>query len=112
MTEQLKLKIESLIKSHKVFIFMKGVPDRPQCGFSMQSVNILKQAHPASAKDTAGEPEFGSYNILEDEEMREGIKEYTGWPTIPQIFINGEFVGGCDIITEMFESGELVKILS
>lgn len=81
---------------------MKGVPDRPQCGFSMQSVNILKQAH----------PEFGSYNILEDEAMREAIKEYTSWPTIPQIFINGEFVGGCDIITEMFESGELVKILS
>lgn len=101
MTEQLKIKIESLIKSHKAFIFMKGTADRPQCGFSVQSVNILKQTH----------PEFGFYNILEDEEMREAIKEYTGWPTLPQIFINGEFVGGCDIITEMFESGELQKQL-
>lgn len=101
MNEQLKSKIEDLIKSHKVFIFMKGTPERPQCGFSMQAVNILSQTH----------PEFGFYNILEDDEMREAIKEYSSWPTLPQIFINGEFVGGCDIITEMFESGELQKIL-
>lgn len=101
MNEQIKSKIESLIKSHKVFIFMKGTPDRPQCGFSLQSVKVLKQAH----------PEFGYYDILEDEEMRAAIKEYTGWPTIPQIFVNGEFVGGCDIITEIFEKGELENLL-
>ena len=90
-------KIKDLVEKNKVIIFMKGTPDAPMCGFSAQSVNVLR---------AAGAPLVG-VDVLSDPEIRQGIKEFTNWPTIPQIFINGQFVGGCDIVTEMFERGEL-----
>ncbi len=99
MEQELKDKIESLIKSEKVFLFMKGTPEMPQCGFSAGVVTTLKQQ---------GIP-FGSFNVLSDMKIREGIKEYTNWPTIPQLYINGEFVGGHDITVQMAQSGELKK---
>ncbi|GBF41470.1 glutaredoxin-like protein [Leptospira ellinghausenii] len=99
MEQELKDKIESLIKSEKVFLFMKGTPEMPQCGFSAGVVSTLKQQ---------GIP-FGSFNVLSDMKIREGIKEYTNWPTIPQLYINGEFVGGHDITVQMAQSGELKK---
>lgn len=100
MDSHLKQKIENLIKSHKVFLFMKGTPDEPQCGFSAQVAQIL-QDHTIS---------FKSFNVFEDESLREGIKEYAHWPTIPQLYINGKFIGGCDIVTALAEKGELQKL--
>ncbi|XDD44953.1 Grx4 family monothiol glutaredoxin [Leptospira sp. WS39.C2] len=102
MEQELKEKIESLIKSEKVFLFMKGTPEMPQCGFSAGVVSTLKQQ---------GIP-FGSFNVLSDMKVREGIKEYTNWPTIPQLYIDGEFVGGHDITVQMAQSGELKKKVS
>lgn len=99
MEQELKDKIESLIKSEKVFLFMKGTPEMPQCGFSAGVVSTLKQQGIS----------FGSFNVLSDMKIREGIKEYTNWPTIPQLYINGEFVGGHDITVQMAQSGELKK---
>jgi len=96
-----KEKIENDIKNNKVFLYMKGNPDFPQCGFSGQVVNMLKEY----------DVEYGSFNVLEDDEIREGIKEYAKWPTIPQLYVDGQFVGGCDILTEMYQSGELKKVL-
>ena len=93
----IKERIEKFIKENKVFVFMKGTPERPECGFSSVVVAILKK-HKIL---------FGSFNVLEDEEMRQGIKDYSEWPTIPQVFIDGEFVGGADILREMDERGEL-----
>ena len=93
--------IEKEIKSNKVVIYMKGKASQPMCGFSARSVQIL-QSYGAPLKD---------HNILENEELRQGIKEFTNWPTIPQIFINGEFIGGCDILTEMHDNGELAALL-
>ena len=101
LTEQLKQQIENDIKNNKVVIYMKGSVNQPMCGFSAKSVQIL-QSYGVPIKD---------HNVLESEEIRQGIKELTNWPTIPQIFINGEFIGGCDIITEMHENGELVQML-
>ena len=101
LTDQTRSQIESAIKSNKVVIFMKGSLQAPQCGFSARSVEIL-QSYGTPIKD---------FNIFENEELRQGIKEFTNWPTIPQIFINGEFVGGCDILTEMHENGELATLL-
>jgi len=101
MDEQLKQQIEDRIKSKKVFLFMKGTPDFPECGFSMKVVNILKSLN----------VDFGHCNILEDEEMRQGVKEYANWPTIPQLYINAEFIGGCDITEELYRSGELQKLI-
>lgn len=89
--------IENSIKSNDVFLFMKGTPDFPQCGFSGQVVQILEYIG----------VEFGSANVLENAELRDGIKEFTNWPTIPQLYVKGEFVGGADIIREMFQAGEL-----
>ena len=101
LTEELKKQIENDIKSNKVVIFMKGTPDQPMCGFSARTAEILNlYGHPLKA-----------YNVLASDEIRQGIKEYTEWPTIPQVFINGEFVGGCDVVTEMHQNGELKKIL-
>tara|TARA_B100000780_G_scaffold89360_2_gene61683 strand:+ start:659 stop:976 length:318 start_codon:yes stop_codon:yes gene_type:complete len=97
----IKLEIKNLIESNEVCLFMKGVPEAPQCGFSMTVSNILKHLN----------IKFKGINVLENENIRQGIKEYSDWPTIPQLYIKGEFVGGCDIIKEMFESGELKKIL-
>ena len=101
LTDTLRKEIENDIKSNKVVVYMKGTAQQPQCGFSMRTVQIL-QSYGVPVKDR---------NIFESEELRQGIKEYTNWPTIPQIFINGEFIGGCDIVTEMHENGELKNLL-
>ena len=101
LSELLKQEIEKDIKENKVVIFMKGTVNQPMCGFSGRAVQIL-QSYGAQVK---------GHNVLASEELRQGIKEYTNWPTIPQIFINGEFVGGADIISEMHENGELKQLL-
>ena len=97
MNEETRKEIEELVKNNKVFLFMKGFPESPMCGFSAKVVYILNQL----------EIPFESFNILDDQEIREGIKEYGNWPTIPQLYSNGELIGGCDIITELAESGKL-----
>ncbi|GBF48937.1 glutaredoxin-like protein [Leptospira ryugenii] len=97
-----KSQIEDLIKSKKVFLFMKGTPEMPQCGFSAGVVTVLKNL----------KIDFGSFNVLSDMKVREGIKEFANWPTIPQLYINGEFVGGHDITVQMASSGELQKMVS
>ena len=94
-------KIKNLIKENKVCLFMKGTPDSPQCGFSMAVSNVLKHMN----------INFKGINVLEDENLRQGIKDFSDWPTIPQLYLDGEFIGGCDIIKEMFETGELKKLL-
>ena len=99
MNIETKEKIENYIKNNAVCLFMKGTPEVPQCGFSLAVSNVLKHL----------EVNFKGINVLEDQEIREGIKEYSDWPTIPQLYIKGEFVGGCDIVKEMFEKGELQK---
>ena len=93
-------KIESLIDENQVCLFMKGTPDTPQCGFSMAVTNILKML----------EVNFKGVNVLADQNLREGIKVYSDWPTIPQLYVKNEFIGGCDIVKEMYENGELVKL--
>ena len=97
MEQQIKDQIENEISNNEVCLFMKGTPDAPQCGFSMAVTNMLKIL----------EVNFKGINVLENEELRQGIKTYSDWPTIPQLYIKGEFVGGCDIVKEMFEKGEL-----
>ena len=94
-------RIQAEITEHPVVVFMKGTPVFPQCGFSARVVQVLSHL---------GVP-FKGINVLEDPEIREGIKAFTNWPTIPQVYVKGEFVGGCDIITEMFQSGELTTLL-
>jgi len=94
--------IDGKVKNNDVFLFMKGTPDFPQCGFSGQVVQIL---------DYLGVP-YDSANVLENQDLREGIKAYTNWPTIPQLYVKGEFVGGADIIREMFQAGELSEVFS
>jgi monothiol glutaredoxin len=94
--------IDNEVKSNDVVLFMKGTPQFPMCGFSGQVVQILNYL---------GVP-YKGVNVLEDETIRQGIKEYSSWPTIPQLYVKGEFVGGCDIITEMFQSGELKQMLT
>ena len=101
MNDQIKTRIENDIKNNAVMLYMKGIPDEPMCGFSAQAVYILKQQ---------GVP-FHTFNILEDEDIRAGIKEYSDWPTIPQLYVKGEFIGGCDIVREMYDSGELQKLV-
>ena len=96
-----KDKIKDLIKENDVCLFMKGTPDSPQCGFSMAVCNVLKHLN----------VKFKGVNILEDNELREGIKDFSDWPTIPQLYVKNEFVGGCDIVKEMFEKGELQSLL-
>ncbi|MBT5650560.1 MAG: Grx4 family monothiol glutaredoxin [Flavobacteriaceae bacterium] len=93
--------MQNHIDTNEVCLFMKGTPDAPQCGFSMAVTNMLKLL----------EVNFGSVNVLEDQNIREGIKTFSDWPTIPQLYIKKEFVGGCDIVKEMYENGELKKIL-
>ena len=97
----IKQKIGNLIKEHNVCLFMKGTPDAPQCGFSMAVTNVLKHLN----------VKFQGINVLEDENLRQGIKDFSDWPTIPQLYVSGEFVGGCDIVKELFEKGELKKLL-
>ena len=101
MDDQTKSLIQNHIDNNEVCLFMKGTPDAPQCGFSMAVINMLKLL----------EVNFQSVNVLEDQNIREGIKVFSDWPTIPQLYINKEFVGGCDIVKEMYESGELTKLL-
>ena len=98
---EIKEKINNLINKNDVCLFMKGTPDSTQCGFSMDVSNILKHL----------KVDFSGINILEDENLRQGIKVFSDWPTIPQLYIKGEFIGGCDIIKEMFEKGELKSLL-
>ena len=97
MINDTKSKIESLINESEVMLFMKGTPSMPQCGFSAAVVGVLNHMG----------IDFESTNVLQDQEIREGIKEYSNWPTIPQLYVKKEFVGGCDIIREMHENGEL-----
>ena len=97
MNEQTKNKIEQAVRSNNVMLFMKGTPDFPQCGFSARAVECLERVGAS----------YATANVLDDWDLREGIKEYSSWPTIPQCYIAGEFIGGCDIIMQMFESGEL-----
>ena len=97
MNENIKNKISNELKSNDVCLFMKGTPEVPQCGFSMAVSNVLKHLN----------INFKGINVLDDGDLREGIKEFSDWPTIPQLYIKGEFIGGCDIVKEMFEKGEL-----
>jgi len=97
----IKEKIKNLIDNNNVCLFMKGTPDAPQCGFSMAVSNALKHL----------KVNFNGINVLEDDSLRQGIKEFSDWPTIPQLYIKGEFIGGCDIVKEMFEKGELKNLL-
>ena len=101
MDDSTKNLIQGHIDTNEVCLFMKGTPDAPQCGFSMAVTNMLKLL----------EVDFKSVNVLEDQNIREGIKTFSDWPTIPQLYIKKEFVGGCDIVKEMYENGELKKIL-
>ncbi len=95
-------KIRSQVTSHPVVLYMKGTPQMPQCGFSAMAVQALQ---------ACGVKEVFTVNVLADQEIRQGIKEYANWPTIPQLYVNGEFVGGSDIMREMYQSGELQKLL-
>ena len=101
MENDVKQSIEKNIQNNAVFLFMKGTPASPMCGFSAQVIGILKSYG----------VKFGSFDVLSDESIRQGIKEYADWPTIPQLYINGEFIGGCDIMTEMHQNGELASLL-
>jgi monothiol glutaredoxin len=95
-------RIDALVKGHRVVLFMKGTAQFPMCGFSGRAVQVLK---------ACGVNEMTTVNVLEDEEIRQGIKEYANWPTIPQLYVNGDFVGGSDIMMEMYQSGELQQLL-
>jgi monothiol glutaredoxin len=99
--QELVKKVEDQVKANKIIIFMKGTPDFPQCGFSAQAVRVLR---------TLEQP-FASVDVLSDDPLWGALEDYTKWPTVPQIFINGEFIGGCDIITELFERGDLSKMV-
>ena len=97
---EIKDKIKNLIDDNQVCLFMKGTPEAPQCGFSMAVANVLKHLN----------VNFKGVNVLEDENLRQGIKDFSDWPTIPQLYVKQEFIGGCDIVKEMFEKGELKKL--
>ena len=95
-------KISKLIENHAVMLFMKGTPEAPQCGFSAQVIQILNFL----------KVKYHTFDVLSDSEIREGVKEYSDWPTIPQLYVNKEFIGGCDIVQEQFQVGELEKTLN
>jgi monothiol glutaredoxin len=95
--------IRDQVKSNRVVLYMKGTPQFPQCGFSATVVEILKRT---------GVSDYLAVDVLKDPEIRQGIKDYANWPTIPQLYVNGEFVGGCDIIREMYQSGELPQVVA
>ena len=101
MDQNTNKKIKDELEKHEICLFMKGTPEVPQCGFSLAVANVLKHL----------EVNFKGINVLEDTDLREGIKEFGNWPTIPQLYIKGEFIGGCDIVKEMFEQGDLQKKL-
>ncbi len=96
----MKEEIQKIIKENNICLFMKGTADSPQCGFSMAVSNILKHLN----------VDFKGINVLENENLRQGIKDFSDWPTIPQLYVKGEFIGGCDIVKEMFEKGELKEL--
>jgi monothiol glutaredoxin len=95
--------VRDQIAKNRIVLYMKGTPQFPQCGFSATATEILQRC---------GVPEFASFNVLQDDDLREGIKAFSNWPTIPQLYVNGEFVGGCDIMREMYQSGELQQLLA
>lgn len=101
MQAEVKERVENLINSNKIVVFMKGTKLMPQCGFSNNVVQIL---------NVMGVP-YETYDVLDDPEVRQGIKEYSNWPTIPQVYVNGEFVGGCDIMIELYQNNELQQML-
>ena len=101
MSDDVKNRIQTDIESSPVVLFMKGTPVFPQCGFSAQVVQILGLTG----------VKFKAFNVLEDDELRQGIKDFSNWPTIPQLYVQGEFVGGCDIVREMYQSGELAELM-
>lgn len=100
--EDLRKKVEEIVKGNKLVIFMKGTPEAPRCGFSNRAVQVLQ---------TLGQP-IKSVDVLSDDPLWGALEEFTQWPTVPQIFINGEFIGGCDIISELHERGELKKLVA
>lgn len=102
MADAIQQRIHETVTGNPVVLYMKGSPQFPQCGFSATAVQILK---------ASGVTNFVSVNVLEDAEIRQGIKDYANWPTIPQLYIKGEFIGGCDIMREMYQGGELQKLL-
>jgi monothiol glutaredoxin len=101
--DDVQKRIDELVKNHKIVLFMKGTAQFPMCGFSGRAVQVL---------NACGVHELTTVNVLEDEEVRQGIKQYANWPTIPQLYVNGEFVGGSDIMMEMYQSGELQQLLT
>ena len=102
LSEALRQQFSDLVNKHRVVLFMKGTAQFPMCGFSGRAVQILK---------SCGVTDLKTVNVLEDEEIRQGVKEYANWPTIPQLYVNGEFVGGSDIMMEMYQAGELQQVL-
>ena len=102
MDESIKKKIENDINSNKIMVYMKGTPQSPECGFSKSIADVL----------TLHDAPYHFCNILENPEIRQGIKEYSDWPTIPQVYVNGEFIGGCDVVLDLHNTGELKKILA
>lgn len=101
MDDTLRTRIQGLVEGNKVLLFMKGTKNFPQCGFSAQVLEVLKRTG----------AEFETVNILADPEIRSGMKEYSNWPTFPQLYVDGRFVGGCDIVTDMYQSGELQPVI-
>tara|TARA_X000000368_G_C23041458_1_gene717126 strand:- start:844 stop:1161 length:318 start_codon:yes stop_codon:yes gene_type:complete len=97
----IKEEIKNIVEKNNVCLFMKGTPEAPECGFSMAVANVLKHLN----------VQYKSINVLENQDLRQGIKDYSDWPTIPQLYVKGEFIGGCDIVKEMFEKGELKEML-
>ena len=95
--------IRDQVSKHRVVLYMKGTPQFPQCGFSATAAEILKRC---------GVSEYASFNVLQDDTLRDGIKQFSNWPTIPQLYVNGQFIGGCDIMREMYQSGELQQMLA
>ena len=102
MSDDVQGRLKALVEGNEVVLFMKGSPLFPQCGFSSRAIAILNRL----------ETEFESVDVLQDQGIRQGIKEFSDWPTIPQLYVKGEFVGGCDIVREMFQAGELQQLLS
>ncbi|MGE4232832.1 MAG: Grx4 family monothiol glutaredoxin [Bacteriovoracia bacterium] len=102
MAHPLNSKVDEIVKSKPVAIFMKGTPQFPQCGFSAKAVQVLK---------AAGAEDLAAVDVLSDDPLWDALEDYTKWPTVPQIFVNGQFIGGCDIVTEMYERGELQEML-
>jgi monothiol glutaredoxin len=103
MSDDVRQRIDQMVKGNRVMLFMKGTPQFPMCGFSGRAIQVLK---------AAGAEGIATFNVLEDEDVRQGIKDYAQWPTIPQLYVDGEFVGGSDIMMEMYQSGELQQLLA